>query len=205
MNLIEVDDCLAKIYKDDNNSLFEFPFDIDNKTFCYFDIKDYYQFLKNTTLYEFGDIIIFNISDKTNGRGYIKIDIKINEYIIRNKHQKFWKCTNCISCDKNYIYNGGKELFEFYTNGNNGQLFFFMHFQINSSCDLNYDGNEIISSFYELKSHNKLINISSSDIDKDNEFINLISLNNFYIKENPENISINYENYFLIKVHLMVN
>ena len=196
MNLIEVDDCLVKVYKEEDSPFFEFKNEI-NKTTCKIGTYDYPNPLINKTIYNFGDIIYFNISDAGQNYGFLKIDVIINEYIIRNKHQKFWTCNNCKYDDNNYKYNKESDRFEFYEGKSKEyEIFFNFFFQINDLNDLNYVGNEVNSSFYELKSQNEKIDKSFDYIDKEIELINLISTHNFDIKNNPKNISINYENYY---------
>ena len=147
---------------------------------------DYPNPLINKTIYNFGDIIHFNISDIGQGYGYLKIDVIINEYKIRNKHQKFWTCTNC-KCNDNYKYNIESDRFDFYEGKSISYgYFFYFNFQINYLDDLNYDGNEVNPNFYELKSQNETIYKSFDYIDKEIELINLISTNNFDIKDNPK-------------------
>ena len=194
MNLIIVDDCILKVYKK-NETIFKFPVEI-SKTTCNPEATEYYSMpLINKANYDFGEVINFNISDNWRGNGFLKIDVIINEYTIRNKHQKFWKCIDCISEDKNYIYNKDYERFDFYPGiSENYGLYYNFLFQINSSNDLNYDGNEVNSNFYELKSETKILNISLFEADKEIKLMNI--LNNFNIKDNPDNISINYENYY---------
>ena len=163
MNIISVDDCVSKIYKK-NISLFDGNISVD----CNIGTQSYKNPIINKILYEYEDVIILNITDKGIGEGNIKGDVILNEYIIRNKHRKFWKCINCKGANNDYIYNNVSENFDFFIT-NPGENFYIFNFQINSSFDLNYFENEVNSSFYELKSQKKTLNFSSYDIDKEIE------------------------------------
>ena len=191
MNINAVDDCLSKVYKQ-NISFFYDNISVD----CIINSQSYNNPIINKSLYEYEDVIIVNVSDKGVGEGYINVDVILNEYIIRNKHRKFWKCINCEGDNSDYIYNNITGNFDFFKKSPGNPDFYIFNFQINSSFDLNYFENEVNSSFYELKSQKKTLNFSSYDINKEIELIKLNLPNNFYIKDNPNNITINYENYF---------
>ena len=174
-------------------------YDNNKKSYCTSssNVNDYPKPLIET-IYEFGNkinIIIHDLQGK--GSSFIKLDVKINEYIIECSHNKFWKCSNCISNDSNYIYNNSQEYFDFYEpfthdEENNYSLFF----QINSSDELDYKGNNVSSDFYSLYADEKNINISINDIDNEINLINFNNPNYFNIKNNTHNISVNYEKYY---------
>ena len=62
--------------------------------------------------YNFQDIINVTVLDY-GGAGYIGIDTRINEFLIRPRLLKFWNCTNCYK-DSNNLYNSENDFFEFY-------------------------------------------------------------------------------------------
>ena len=71
-----------------------------------------------------------------------------------------------------------------------------LSFQINSLHDFNTVASKVIPNYYGLNPHNKTINIQTNDIDKEIELINFYNPSYFYIKNNPNNISIDYNNYY---------
>ena len=193
MNLIKVNDCLYNIYFK-NNILFKYTYQSCNKN------ASYPNPLVDKKLYEFGNNITFIIHDQE-GTSFIKMDIYINEYIINCYHQKFWKCLDCRTDDGNYLYNESQQYFECYkpysityeSEKNKNYTFIF---QINSFDELNFEGNNVSSDFYALYPHKEIINISTSDIDKEIDLINFYNPDYFNIKNNTQNLSIKYENYY---------
>ena len=75
-----IDDCLSKVYINDNNILYEDICTKDNSPKM--PHKNPVVFQKT---YTFGEDIIFEIYDKY-GEAFIRIDVKINEYI-HNKNR----------------------------------------------------------------------------------------------------------------------
>ena len=102
-----IDDCLTKIYKNDNNVLYQH----ECKESDYLKVPKYAVIFQEE--YKFGEDIFLQIFDK-GGNSEIGIDTRINEYMIKTSLQKFWRCINCKTNDNNYIYNSKKNIFEFY-------------------------------------------------------------------------------------------
>ena len=108
MFLEGVDDCISKIYKSNNITLFERECsDTSNWN------KPYNSPLFEKIEYKFGEEIYIDIFDKGD-IGYLKINVRINEYLIKPELQKFWICTNCFGENNNYTYNTTLKRFDFY-------------------------------------------------------------------------------------------
>ena len=106
-----VDDCLTKIYKNNNTS--EILYQKSSKIACSPTIIP-----NNPVLFQykfvFGDEFYFEISDPGGKASCIRVNTRINEYLIEPKLNKFWKCVNCRTDDNNYIYNSVNQVFDFY-------------------------------------------------------------------------------------------
>ena len=193
MKLINVNDCLYNIYFK-NNTLFKYTYHSCNKN------VNYSNPIVDKKLYEFGNNITFVIHDIA-GTSFIKMDIYINEYIINCYHQKFWKCLDCRTNNSNYLYNESQQYFECYkpysiTSESQKYKNYTFIFLINSFDELNFEGNNVSSDFYALYPHKEIINISTSDIDNEIDLINFYNPDYFNIKNNTQNLSIKYENYY---------
>ena len=155
--------------------------------------------LLDKIIYEFGEIIYLKIHDNYGlGSSFIKIDVYINEYIINCSHKKFWQCLDCKGNNNNdYIYNEDKQYFDFYKPKTvEPALNYTLSFKINSPNELDFEGNNVSSDFYILNPYNEAINISFYDIDNEIELVNFNNSKNFYIKNNAQNLKINYKNYY---------
>ena len=86
IELSRVDDCISRIYTDNNDTIFEYY----NITLpCLFNIEDYPNPLVLLFPYEFGQKIFFDFYDYGGGEGYFIATVYLNEYIIKPEHQNF--------------------------------------------------------------------------------------------------------------------
>ena len=124
--LLKVDDCLTKIYLNNNS----------NEILYLSEMECSYKLIpKNPILFQyefiFGDEFYFEISDCGGSVSFIRINARINEYLIQPELQKFWKCLNCRTDDGNFIYNSNEKAFYFYSpNKNKISSDFYMYFKI---------------------------------------------------------------------------
>ena len=107
--------------------------------------------------YEFRDKIIFFIDD-CDGVSNFTIHYFINEY-------SFECFYNVNKCEENESCNF------FFDCKHINRVSFNLSFQINSSYDLDFVGNNVSQKYYGLIPHNKTINIQTNDIDKEIEQI----------------------------------
>ena len=109
VQIIDVDDCIMNVKKNDNLIrevtpdyirygqldkcyLDQFPF--DNTLYKYGFLLEYYE-------YNFNDKLQFYFGDSDHTEGYMKMNVFFNEYKIQTKDRVFWKCWDC-----GYNYNG---------------------------------------------------------------------------------------------------
>ena len=135
-----VDDCIRNIDLS-GTTIFDFtPEDISKCDFAYQNI--YPEFFTKNLKYEYGNLITFKFQDSCHFEGFMNISVYFNEYIITIHDQRFWKCLDCISDDKNYVYENGR--LNFYSgkgNGETNEKIYTFIFQINKIQDL-YNGGE---------------------------------------------------------------
>mgnify|MGYP003571311060 CR=1 FL=1 len=199
----EVDDCIYKLYSYKESKRKDYFNFLENHTesTCNPNYLDYGNPLILDEPYEIGDIIYMEVKDKLVGYGYVNITVKINEYNIKARDQKFWKCLNCHGNNSNYYFDN---IFKFYKSGEgnakNESLYNFT-FQINSFSELYNYNFEINNSFYELSGNtfNLILNNTYNEL----ELINFNTTDYFYISNN-KNLSVNYTNYYF-KVHFDKN
>ena len=140
--------------------------------------------------YNFQDIINVTVLDY-GGAGYIGIDTRINEYLIRPRLSKFWNCTNCFK-DSNNLYNSKNDFFEFYKKDyikydRSHKNYFYLIFNIEYEEDLLKLDYIIEYDYYTLNDIKKNI----SYLNNLNEEITLIDFkdkDNFYITHNKSYI-----------------
>ena len=193
MELIEINNCVTRIYHNEN---LHKNFSKESSESCDEDNWDGYTYpLIDNLSYELGDKITFIIGNQGK-HSYIKINVFINEYIIECKHNRFWKCTNCSTSNGNYEFNQEQGRFDLIGDGLSHLTSFNIYFQINSSDQLNFEGNNVSSDFYSLKPKEAFINISTFEIDNEISLINFNTPNYFYIQNNTNNNSVNYSNYY---------
>ena len=130
----EADDCISRIYYvNTENIIFQ-----QNCTDTSNWKKGYANPIFNKINYEFGNPIYIEILD--NGDvGNLKINARLNEYLIKPNNSQFWTCTNCEGEDNNYIYNSIKDRFDFYnpqTDRENTPKTFNFTFKINDRNNL---------------------------------------------------------------------
>ena len=98
--VFRVDDCVTKIYKNNNTS--EILYKKPSENGC-----DYKTVPKNPVLFQydliFGNEFYFEIRDDGGYISLLGVNVRINEYLIQPKLQNFWKCNNCRTGDGNYI------------------------------------------------------------------------------------------------------
>ena len=135
VHIKEIDDCLSIIKNNYDKIFYSYK--------C--TIFDSHHYPKNPIEFEykFGEIIYFDIYNKIN-EAYIGIEIRINEFILLKKLQRFLVCTNCDTPDGNYIYNSEEERFYL----KNGYSLSSLKFHINSEEELIYSNDIIDKEYY---------------------------------------------------------
>ena len=133
------------------------------------------------------------VKDNISPSGFVSVDVKINEYNIYANNNKFWKCLNCQTNDKNYFFKNNSFYFYKYEKYATNNTLYNFTFQINSFSELNNQNLEINNSFYELsgKTFDHSLNYKYYEL----ELINFNTTDNFYIIDN-RNLSVNYTNYY---------
>lgn len=111
MYLITVDDCLARIYNEENVTYFE---NETNTNICDPKSSYYPSPILLKTPYEIGQKIYVDFYDKGQGAGFFSITVFVSGYIIKTEDQKYWTCIDCGGEDYNYRYNSQKKRFDFY-------------------------------------------------------------------------------------------
>ena len=185
IELLQLDDCISRIYTDNNDTIFEYY----NITLpCFFHANDYPNPLVLLLPYEFGQKILFDLYDYGGGEGYFSATVYLNEYIIRPEHQKFWKCVDCGGDNYNYRYNSFYKRFHFYDYDLDNHIvkwntFFHFYFQVNSLSELDYEGNEIKDKYYSFNSQNYYY-ISIPNLEDEIDLINFNTTETFYVTNN---------------------
>ena len=153
--------------------------------------------------YDFSEIRI-NILDRGDS-GYLKIDVRLNEYLIKPELQKFWRCLNCKGANGNFIYNSVFKRFDFYDpaiNGtqNNNQYFNFS-FAVNSIDEIIGLGIED-KNYYTIR-QTKDEYIYLNPFDEEQEIINFKNKSNFFITHN-RSLNIQFDSVF-IKIYYNIS
>ena len=189
----KIDDCLSKVYINDNNILYEDICTKDNSPKM--PHKNPVVFQKT---YTFREDIIFEIYDK-HGEAFIGIDVKINEYTIKTELRKFWKCINCEGNNGDYIYNTYENTFDFYNRNANkkNSANYIMKFNINSEEELiNLD--YIVNKSYYTLNKSSINQFNLIDFNKEICLIDFNNKKNIYVTHN-ENHTIPFDTiYFKI-------
>ena len=181
-----VDDCIRNIDLS-GTTIFDFtPEDISKCDFAYQNI--YPEFFTKNLKYEYGNLITFKFQDSCHFDGFMNISVYFNEYIITIHDQRFWKCLDCISDDKNYVYENGR--LNFYSgkgNGETNEKIYTFIFQINKIEDL-YNGGEkgpfkVNNEYYDFNDK-KIFYLQIYYLDNELELINFNTPDNFHIKDN---------------------
>ena len=193
--VFKIDDCLSKIYKNNNNTdiLYEKP----SNTEC-----NYMAVPNNPVIlieYIFGDELYFEIFDK-GWESYIGVNARINEYLIKPELQKFWECVDCKTDDGKYIYNTENNLFYFYQpNNKNQDVYFHIYFEINTEEELINLNNVVDKGYYTLNQTEIIYNNNLINLDSIISLINFKNKTNFFVTHNKNHI-IPFETiYFKIK------
>ena len=176
-----IDDCLTKIYKNDNKVLYQH----ECKKSDYLKVPKYPVIFQEE--YKFGEDIFLQIFDKGN-IGAIEIDTRINEYMIKTSLQKFWRCINCKTNDNNYIYNSNKNSFYIYSEGSLKENYTFtMVFNINSEEELIYLYQIVEKNYYTLN-QNEINYTYINNFNKEITLIDFGDKNNFFVTHNISHI-----------------
>lgn len=189
-----IDDCIYNIYKNQTEKIyFKFTNKYEENQCNPFNLYDK-PLIKNEP-YDFGDIIVMEVKDRMKKRGFVKITVQINEYIIRTYiNNTFWECLNCSTSNKDYYFNENR--FNFYddneNNATNNSVYIFT-FQVKFISELNNANLEINNSFYELSggAFNRSLNYKDNEL----ELINFYTTDYFYIRDN-NSLPVNYTNYY---------
>ena len=107
--------------------------------------------------YELGKKIYVYLKD-LHGECGVSMTVYINEYIIKTESQKFWKCEDCSTDDKNYFYNYDKNRLDCFDGGRGHDvevMFFQFYFKLDSLTNLINGGNGINKFPYYLTDQNK--------------------------------------------------
>jgi len=194
-DVIQIDDCLSKIYK--NNNINDIIYQKPSETECtYLIIPDnpvvvQYEFV-------FGDEYFFEVEDSGH-YSCIGVNAKINEYLIKPKLQRFWRCINCISGDGNYLYNSESDEFSFYEFGTiENPSKYYMSFKINTEEELTNLYDLVDKNFYTLQ-QSEIAYIYLDNFFSELTLVNLKNKTNFFITSN-KSYKIPFETiYFQIK------
>ena len=194
-DVIQIDDCLSKIYK--NNNINDIIYQKPSETECtYLIIPDnpvvvQYEFV-------FGDEYFFEVEDSGH-YSCIGVNAKINEYLIKPKLQRFWRCINCISGDGNYLYNSESDEFSFYEFGTiENPSKYYMSFKINTEEELTNLYDLVDKNFYTLQ-QSEIAYIYLDNFFSELTLVNFKNKTNFFITSN-KSYKIPFETiYFQIK------
>ena len=191
-----IDDCIREI--NISNDII-FGYTPENLSMCDFAYQNIYPkfFIKNYK-YELGINVIFIFQDSCHFEGFMNITVYFNEYIIKVTDKdvnKFWKCIDCDTEDKNYYYNDNR--LNFYMGRHNGEQLeknYTFIFSVDSLSDLYNSDLGINNDYYELNTE-KEIYLELYYLNNELELINFNNTKNFHIKENST-FPIDYSNYF---------
>ena len=192
MSLVEVDDCIMKIYLEDNTILYN----KDSMADCFIDTEIYKDPLFTPIPYDIRQKIYIEVGDVGGACG-VKIIVHVNNNDIINEDKKFWYCDNCEGDDNvhNYIYNE-QNRFDCYQGGNEkydtkeGKFWIFkFYFQIKSISELGFSVSEY--SYYLTKQN--YFNLSPSNINEKINLINLHSIEILYTKNDYDKITPYYD------------
>ena len=191
MTLTYIDDYIVSIYKMINKE-YTYFYRRGGDT-CGYTNTDCVNNKMKTILYNIGEAINVHIADSGGQVGYYAFNITINEYFIHVEHLKFWDCTDCKTNTFNYNYYSGK--YHFYSSGGVSGVYYNAFFQVKKYSDLNYEGNDVNPNYYRLASR-ELYNITINNLNEEVNLINFNQLDIFYIDFNPDNLEVEYSNYY---------
>ena len=183
--IIEIDDCIRKIYIADQLHFTYTP----ERRVCdpYFndraDCDPSKKFMYPTDLmiiknyeYKLGTEIKIIFEDWNRLNGYMKMNVIINEYTIKPVDQSFWKCIDCTNSNNDYVYESSYQGLKFHPEGKNEcneDLYTFI-FRIDDIKQLYKGGKdnqrfEINYNYYTFTSNEyyfeKYVNYSEGDIE----------------------------------------
>ena len=204
--LNSVDDCIFQIYKIENNKNITFYKNNDYKNLsrCFLKFKTNLSIsMANNLTYNYNETIYIDIYDrprqKNKNNGYINITLNVDEYIFQTCElysSNFLDCKNCNKTSDGKLRCDNDQLL-FYKdddiNYQNGDMYK-LEFNIQSKEELNCRKFNINNNFYTLsqKKYNFTINYKDDEL----ELINFNSTDNFYRNKNPNNLTVNYKNYY---------
>ena len=173
----EADDCISQIYYINTDNI-KFQQDCTNTSNWK---KAYINPIVNKINYEFGNPIYIDVLDN-GGVGCLKINVRLNEYLIKPEHSQFWTCTNCEGEDTNYIYNSTLDRFDFYNPEGRTETLKTFNFVFKIDNRNNLKG-IIDKNYYTIKQTREEY-IYLNNLDEEIELINFQNKDNFYITYN---------------------
>ena len=173
MDLIKVDDCLTRIYNENNVTYFE---NETNSQICDPQNSSYPSPILSKTPYEIGEKIYVDIYDRGLGAGFFSMTVFISGYIIKTEEQKYWTCTDCGGEDSNYRFNSKYNRFDFYNNTLDTHIirtrrYFHFYFQIPLSDKDEFIKPNINDNYYTLTTKTNFY-ISPKSLEDEIELIN---------------------------------
>jgi len=187
MILESVDDCITKIYYENNTIIYK---NKNSETKCDSNVHIEDNPIIDYLPYSLGQKIKVELKDFVGNCG-MSITVYLNEYIIKTEAKKFWKCENCERYDHNYFYNERIKRLEcinyFRTADNSYAKFFYFSFQMDSLTEIINGGNGI-SKFPYYLTEEKYFFIYVPNFDEDINIIYLNSEDIFYSKNDYDKI-----------------
>ena len=110
MEIIEVDDCIGKIYLEDNTILYE-----RNYQFCDGPQIEYPNPIVDKIPYDIGQKIFIDLVD-LGTLCRLKIKVYVNNIAINNDDSIFWNCINCYGDNGGYLYDSQNFVLSCYDN-----------------------------------------------------------------------------------------
>ena len=150
MKIEDVDDCITEVYIG-NIIKYSKPSHIN----CWWNAQQN-DIIINSLPYQINQeikIVVKDLKGEWNEAG-IKITVYLNEFIIKTERKKFWKCLDCLTNDKNYVYDYSKNRLDCFEGFINEDHTFNFIFKIDSFDELidAYDGIGIYRLPYYLAS-----------------------------------------------------
>ena len=196
MEIIEVDDCIGKIYLEDNTILYE-----RNYPFCDGPQIEYPNPIVDKIPYDIGQKIFIDLVD-LGTLCRLKIKVYVNNIAINNDDSIFWNCINCYGDNGGYLYDSQNFVLSCYDNAKdyhavNGTKYnFIFYFKINFLSQLGFD----ISEYTYYLTKDNYFYISSLDLNEDIELIDFYLINNLYAKNGNNELITPYYEYIKYKL-----
>jgi len=182
MYLISADDCLTRIYNENNETYFE---NETNSEICHPKNASYPSPILPKTPYELEEKIYVDLYDKGGGAGFFSITVFVSGYIIKTEDQKYWNCTDCGGENGTYRFNSQYNRFDFYnytldTHINKKNRYFHFYFQIPLSDKDEFIKPNLNDNYYTLTSKTNFY-ISPKSLEKEIELINFNTSENLKV------------------------